>query len=151
MGIKAVVWLTDKLKECHRHGEDMTLRTQNTLYFWFTDRLYSLNWWIVLFFISNLQVASLPTLQIQLVCWAWRRDHWSSSLWKNLKSSLTLSKTLFLSLQFIFLFIYFLWQCLVLNQFTLKLWVIFFTSKWNLITNHNENQHPTVIKNYFYF
>uniref|UniRef100_A0A0F8AD41 6-phosphofructokinase, muscle type n=1 Tax=Larimichthys crocea TaxID=215358 RepID=A0A0F8AD41_LARCR len=33
MGIKSVLWLTDKLKECYRHGEDMTsLKTQNVVY-----------------------------------------------------------------------------------------------------------------------
>lgn len=29
MGIKSVLWLTDKLKECYRHGEDMiSLKTK---------------------------------------------------------------------------------------------------------------------------
>lgn len=138
MGVKSVLWLTEKLKESHRHGEDMTsLKTQNVVYFWCADLCCSLNRCIVLFLISNLQVASLPTLQTLPVCWAWRRDLWSSSLWKNLKNSLTLSKTSFLPLHLIFWSLILFCALLYLIKFfgyIKALSNIFFTSKGNLMT-----------------
>lgn len=53
MGMKSVLWLTDKLKECYRHGEDMTLiRTRYIICSW-----NGLLWPLLMFAVFNLNLS----------------------------------------------------------------------------------------------